>query len=96
MKRGRNLACIVMALVLLHQTSALAEDGLYLCGIVKEVDNLNAIIVVDVVSESCHGTHMFKVNEKEIPSFIVDERKCFSIDQNTCHPGYTASIVEQE
>jgi hypothetical protein len=84
MKSGILIAWVFLGLALFYQAPAFAEDELYLCGIVKDVDTPKALVGVDVTSGSCRGLHTFKQPAANGVSFKVDERICFFIDSNRC------------
>jgi len=77
--------------------SAIAEDELYLCGIIKDINQKNETIIIDVQSKSCHGLRKFKLHTlKEMQSVNTDERKCFFIDSNRCNVGFIYNIIKIE
>jgi hypothetical protein len=96
MKSGKILAYSFLGLVaVFFHTSVFAEDELYLCGIVKEVNTKNAVVIVDVKSKSCRGLHTFNLSDAKLMEyFIVEENRCFFIDSNQCQAGYKYNITK--
>ena len=83
---------------ILFCTQAVAVDELYLCGIVKEVNTIDALVTIDVASKSCGGLQKFKLSAatKGRTSFTVGNRKCFFINSNSCKAGYLYTITKIE
>ncbi|MFH2122312.1 MAG: hypothetical protein ABIJ50_02335 [Pseudomonadota bacterium] len=74
--------------------TAFADDELYLCGTVKEVNTEGRSIVVQVVSEGCLGENSFKVARNlRMDRFVPGEESCFMIDVNTCPQAQSATII---
>jgi len=75
----------------------MAEDELFLCGIVKEVDGQNLLVEVNVLSESCPGIRQFQLAAPQAAShFIVGEKKCFPIDSSHCNDNNIHKILIKE
>lgn len=99
MKFSMKYVFAVLAAVLAvlgARNMAFAEDELYLCGIVKDVDVGKGIITVDIKSESCRGERQFKVPQSLLMGFIPKKEKCFSIDSNTCAKVKTYNIISSD
>lgn len=100
MKFSMKYVFAVLAAVLAvlgARNMAFAEDELYLCGVVKEVDVQNNTISVDVTSKFCRGLKTFKVSNKlDITSFREDESKCFFVEENSCKPNTIYHILKVE
>jgi len=95
MKLKGMIICAFMFPGILFCTQAFAVDGLYLCGIVQEVNAKDALVIVDVTSKSCRGPKKFKISAATSKnSFRVNERKCFFIDSDRCKAGYTHTITK--
>lgn len=74
--------------------TAFADDELYLCGAVKEVNTGERKVSIEVVSEGCTGKKIFKVSiSQDINKFIVNDDTCFTINMNTCPQTQTAIII---
>jgi hypothetical protein len=73
-----------------------AEDELYLCGIVKEVQSAERIVRVQVISEGCAGDKTFKVSrELHLDKFITGENTCFMINMSICPQHQVATILAE-
>jgi hypothetical protein len=95
MKLKVMIICAVMFPGIFLCTQAFAEDELYLCGVVQEVNLQTAQVTVDVASDSCRGIRTFKLpTAKDRLSFNVANRKCFFINSNSCKAGYTYTITK--
>lgn len=97
-----TICCALLSFCILWGPLTLAaetNDGLYLCGAVREINTEDAFIMVDVTSESCRGLHKFKLLTvtNGVP-LIVNASKCFFIDSSSCKQGfvYTITKIEKE
>lgn len=89
------LVILAAALALGIGNKVMAEDELYLCGIVKDVDSRSGTVTVDVKSSGCRGIRTFKLSSSiNIASFKVDEKRCFFIDSNICEANKTYGIMK--
>ncbi|MEZ0329755.1 MAG: hypothetical protein ABWK15_09435 [Dissulfuribacterales bacterium] len=87
------VSAVVLALGTVSTT--MAEDELYLCGIVTHVDSQNNTVTVDVKSAGCQGERRFNLSSSvKITAFKLDEKKCFFIDSNVCKANQTYSIIK--
>jgi hypothetical protein len=101
--RGGNMKPLNMILLsvisifflgLSGSATAFAEDELYLCGSVKEVNTEERTVLVQVISEGCLGEKSFKVaRNQRIDRFVPGEESCFMIDVNTCPQAQRATII---
>jgi hypothetical protein len=91
----RNLILLAqVSLGFFYSTSVFAEDSLYLCGIVNDIDKEKAEINVNVLSEPCSGRHKFTLDaDVMMYPFEPGRKECFVIDSNICRSGYTYSII---
>lgn len=88
-------AMAILMTVFASANTVMAEDELYLCGIVKDVDSKSGIVTIDVKSNGCYGIRKFRISYPiNIASFSVDEEKCFFIDSNICEAKKTYSIIK--
>ena len=95
MKFKGMIICAFMFPGILFCTQAFAVDELYLCGTITEISIKDALVTVDVASDSCPGVRRFKLpTTKDQTSFTVANRKCFFIDSNRCKPGYIHTITK--
>lgn len=91
--RWMVICCALIYSCFVLCASALAEDELYLCGVVKEVNTRESTVRIQVVSEGCRGEKIFKVMKvQQLTHFLVGENKCFSIDTDTCPKQQIATI----
>lgn len=96
---GRSLlmASLFVLASFLGSGSSMAEDELFLCGIVKEVDGQNLLVDVNVLSESCPGPKTFKLlTPNQASLFKTDATQCFFIDSNRCNERKTYTILKIE
>lgn len=92
--RWMTICCALIYSSMVLYTSAFANDELYLCGIVKEIDTTNNRVLVDIASQGCKGTKLFQVPQsQQLNRFQVGEETCFMIDSNTCPQNHIAAIV---
>lgn len=76
--------------------TAFADDELYLCGVVKEVNTKEGMVRIEVTSEGCAGEKIFKVPQvQELNRFLVGEARCFMINTNTCPQQQIATILAE-
>ncbi len=88
-------AVLAAVLALGAGNAAMAEDELYLCGIVKDVDSQDETVIIDVKSESCRGIRTFRLSvSMNIASFQVNREKCFFINSNVCNAKEIYSIIK--
>ena len=74
---------------------ALADDDLYLCGIIKKVYTQERKVLIEVISEGCTGEKLFKLSQAMQLNQLVDgEQKCFMIDSNTCPQNQVPLFLE--
>jgi len=82
--------------ILAVSETAIADDELYLCGVVKEVNTEKKVVVVQVISEGCAGEKSFKVaHNQRIDRFVAGKEACFMIDVNTCPKENRATIIAE-
>ena len=60
------------------------RDQLYVTGVIKSINAVTGIVLVDVTSSSCHGMRTFKASKSEILEDYIGERVSFFIDSNRC------------
>ncbi|MGQ9745068.1 MAG: hypothetical protein ACUVQV_03565 [Dissulfurimicrobium sp.] len=101
MKPYEYLICLAFIFSLfslcMAQHKALAEDELFLCGIVKTIDAKTGMVTVDVKSDSCPGVRQFQLAApKAALHFIAGEEKCFPIDSSHCNDGNIHKILIEE
>jgi hypothetical protein len=60
------------------------HDQLYVTGVIKSVNAVTGIILVDVTSSSCEGMRTFKAGKPEILEDYIDQRISFFINSNRC------------
>lgn len=95
MKSGKIIAYALVGLAVFFHTPVFAEDELYLCGIVKDVNTPKAVVTVDVKSQGCRGLHAFNLsNAKLMEYFTVEENQCFFIDSTQCQTGHSYNITK--
>lgn len=98
--RWMTICCALIYSCIVFCSSAFAADAvdqLYLCGIIKEINTKDAIVSVDVKSESCHGLQQFKLSAAMGGKVLnVDDQKCFFIDSSRCQAGYKYTITKIE
>jgi len=96
--RWMTICCALIYSCIVFCTSAFAADAvdqLYLCGIIEEINTQDALVTVDVASDSCRGLQKFKLPAAMGgASFNVDQRKCFFIDSSRCNAGYIYTITK--
>lgn len=97
MKNRKVFALVLLGMSCLLPTSSYADDELYLCGIVRQIDIANGTAVIDVTSENCPGSREFKTTANaDLSPNDVDVRKCFFIDSDSCKSGYVYTITKTE
>ena len=80
--------------ILAVSETVFADDELYLCGIVKEVNSGERKVSIQVISEGCAGKKIFKVSRSQpLDKFVVGDNTCFMIDMNTCPQHQVATII---
>jgi len=94
MKLKGMLTCAFMFPGILFCSQAFALEDMYLCGVVREVNAKDALVTVDVTSNTCRGLRKFKSTAGKV-SFTVDERKCFFINSDHCSSGSVPAITRQ-
>lgn len=93
---AKTAICALIFFEFLYSIPALAVDEPLLCGVVQEVNQREGIVVIDVTSESCRGPKEFKLppaKTKGNVSLNVGDRKCFSINSNSCKAGNIYAIT---
>lgn len=97
MKLKKMIICALIFSGILFCTQAFAVDNLYLCGVVKNVNEQKTLVTVDVKSGSCPGTRQFQLIAPQAASrFIVGEKKCFPIDSSHCNDNNIHKILIRE
>lgn len=97
MKLKGMLTCAVIFPGIFLCTQAFAVDNLFLCGIVKNVNEQKTLVTVDVKSGSCPGIRQFQLAAPQAASrFIVGEKKCFPIDSSHCNDNNIHKILIRE
>ena len=60
------------------------DENLYLTGLIKSVDPLTGIAVVDVKNIGCAGTRSFRVDDVALLNDLQGEQISFFIDRSKC------------
>ncbi len=79
------LVILVIALLgYIHETYGI--DNLVLHGVVKKIDKLQGIIVIDTKNRTCSGERTFRFDPKDIPPDVevVNENIMFILDSPNC------------
>lgn len=96
-KRSRIWFYVVfLTLMLVFVLSSMAQDRLFLTGVVRSVDSISGIIKVNVTSEGCKGLRDFKTPTdaaKDIEATLIGKRMQFYIDGATCVSGKTYNML---
>jgi hypothetical protein len=96
MRRGIFGSVVFLTLMLVFVLSSMAQDRLFLTGVVRSVDSISGIIRVNVTSEGCKGLREFKVPAdaaKDIEATLIGKRMQFYIDSATCVSGKTYNML---
>lgn len=94
MKMLNKICLAITAIIISSLNPVAANDELYLCGTVREVNRTSSSIVVDVATLSCQGTWKFNIlNELNLTTERIGEKLCFFIDSDICKSGYVYTIT---
>jgi hypothetical protein len=83
-----------MCLLLSFVQISVAQDHLFLTGIVRSFDSNSGTIRIDVTSEGCKGLREFKEpDSSKADTDLVGKRIHFSIDSAVCERGRIHNIL---
>jgi len=93
----RKKFCFSLAFICLSLSFvqiSVAQDHLFLTGIVRSFDSNSGTIRIDVTSEGCKGLREFKEPDGSKPEMeLVGKRIHFSIDSAVCERGRIHNIL---
>jgi hypothetical protein len=89
-KTGLRAAVVAVVLLIAFavggQTAFGADvhDQLRLTGVIKSIDGVTGMVLVDVTSSSCRGMRTFRASKPDILDDYIGKRIAFFIDSNRC------------